>query len=143
MSKKEAVRVVLYRYQNRILQIFLGKRPDWSKLEADKYQLIGGQQKKDEIPINAAAREIIEEILEFKPKDLASLVKALALISEFPNDDTGWLTTAFLMEVEKITLDTQEMPTADWFSIEQLGNLKLAFDHLLIIEDFLKLITKN
>lgn len=119
------------------LQVLLIKRASYPFM--GYYVLPGGFCRPNEKVEETAVRELFEETHVSKKK-----LRLIGVYSEPGRDPRGWIisnTYMALVDNHKCELRTDdEAWEADWFSIEQLEELDIGFDHRRIIEDAINIL---
>lgn len=137
-----------YKPPQKTLKIMLIKRTEKTKegdpnIEAGKWALPGGFIKQEETAYDAAVRELSEET------GVSGLrIKHFGVYDQFGRDQRGWIISnshyAIVPEnklVKRRAAD--DAAEVELFSIDEVFQLDLAFDHKQIIEDALWFIKKD
>jgi 8-oxo-dGTP pyrophosphatase MutT (NUDIX family) len=124
-----AVRAILLDKKGRVL---LGLRA--RGIGAGQWALIGGKpDKKGESLESAVIRETQEEVgISFQPKRYREIIGPDGVTQD------RWLTAYFWDQTGQtnINLNRDEIKAADFFTLKEVFNLDVAFDHLEVICEF-------
>ena len=134
-GNKKVARIILLNENGEVLLI---QRPS-DKYGADLWCLVGGKTEECEKLIDTVVRETQEEIgYLLNPTDLQ-------YFGEFSDASVDpsilWCTHYFYGTVSNKTefvLDPNEAQNIKWFSLEELENYDIAFDHRNVIGQFFK-----
>jgi 8-oxo-dGTP diphosphatase len=132
--------VVLFGIDDRELKVLLIQRGNTKEVFYKAWALPGGYYDlgKDESLEMTATRELLEETaIDY------TYLEQLGTYSEDGRDPRGVVITTAFLGLSKTTqmgqfADGLECYDADWFTIEQLKEMEIAFDHIKIIEDGLQ-----
>jgi 8-oxo-dGTP diphosphatase len=115
---------------NRVL---LGKRADTDNYAAGEWALFGGKVDPGETPLQAVVREIREETrLRFTPQEYLT------------QENTGWRTYFFTgSTVGRLTLRLAEHSEAAFFTLEEIADMHLAFDHQDVVTDYMRSLMRS
>lgn len=126
---REACRALIVDETGR--KVLLGRRADGDHYAAGQWALFGGKVDDGETPMQAVIREMKEETgLDFIPHALH--------VQE--NDE--WRTHFFVgTVVGTLSLRLAEHSEATFFTLDEMEGLRLAFDHLDVIKDYIHSLT--
>jgi ADP-ribose pyrophosphatase YjhB (NUDIX family) len=120
--------------ENKILMVKRGEEPF-----KGTWTLPGGHIEKDESDSEAAIREAKEETsLKINPKYFGSYEESF--------EELGWFAIVSIFEAKTVKdfdsskVDKKEVLDIGWFSVEEITDLRVGFEHKKIINEFLGLI---
>jgi predicted NUDIX family NTP pyrophosphohydrolase len=152
MAKKESAGIVLYRYRDSRLEIFLVHPggPFWKNKDSGAWSIPKGEFDKDEDPLEAARREFHEEtgcsvdgsFIALSPVRRAGgkLVHAWAVEGDCEAESIK--SNSFILEWPPRSGQRKEFPEVDragWFSLE-LARKKILKGQLILLDDLQRIL---